>query len=272
MSKRTNLKVFISADIEGTAGITDWSEALKDGADYAEFRKLMTAELVAACEGARAAGAQTVVVKDAHQTARNLLVAELPGYVRIFRGWSGHPHAMMTGIEEGFDAALYTGYHSKAGSDANPLAHTFRGALVHVKLNGELASEFTVNALCAASLGVPSVFLSGDAGICADAAAMVPGIATLPVSEGFGLATLSMTPRRAVADIRAGVEAALNGDMKDCLPRMPDAFEADIKFVNPGSAYKAAFYPGAEKIGPCEVRFASRDWFDTMRALRWLII
>ena len=266
------MRVFISADIEGTAGIIGRTEALKSGADYAEFRQLMTAEVLAACEGARDAGATEVVVKDAHETGRNILLADLPDYVRIFRGWSGHPYAMMTGLDDSFSAALYTGYHSKAGSGANPLAHSFRGGLVHVKLNGEPASEFTFNALCAARLGVPSAFLSGDAEICNDARAMVPGISTLPVSQGFGAGALSIAPRRAVREIREQVEAALTGGLTDCLPDLPQAFTLDVKFANPTDGYRTSFYPGAELVGPCEVRFVCDDYFDTMRALRFLLM
>ncbi|MBL8708740.1 MAG: M55 family metallopeptidase, partial [Rhodospirillaceae bacterium] len=32
------MKVYISSDIEGTAGITSWDEAEKAHADYKEFR------------------------------------------------------------------------------------------------------------------------------------------------------------------------------------------------------------------------------------------
>ncbi len=155
------MKIFISADIEGTAGITNWDEARKGHADYEEFREYMTDELVAACEGARAAGAKEIVVKDAHSTARNLILSKLPDYVRIVRGWSGHPDAMMFGIDRSFSAALYTGYHNKAGTDTNPLAHTLTGTVSRMLINGEVASEFTLNALCAARYGVPSTFLSG---------------------------------------------------------------------------------------------------------------
>lgn len=232
----------------------------------------MTNELVAACEGARAAGAKEVVVKDAHQTGRNILVADLPSYVRILRAWSGHPYAMMEGLEEGFDAALYTGYHSGAGSNANPLAHSFRGSVARLKLNEEMASEFTINALCASRLGVPSVFLSGDAGICREARTMVPGIATLAVSEGRGPATLSMAPRRAVAEIREGVETALKTIDRGCVLPMPVGFTLDILFTDPTSACKAAWYPGAELIGPCETRFASDDYFEILRAIRFMLL
>ena len=59
------MKVFISADMEGTAGVTTWPETERDKPDYAEFQALMTAEVVAACDGALAAGATEIVIKDA---------------------------------------------------------------------------------------------------------------------------------------------------------------------------------------------------------------
>ena len=179
------MKVFISADIEGTAGIAHWNEAERTHPDWAEFRALMTGEVVAACEGARAAGATEVVIKDAHDSGRNLLLDRLPDYVRIVRGWSGHPDEMMFGIDAGFAAAIYTGYHSKAGAEGNPLAHTSNLRISRLLLNGEVASEFTFNALCAAGYGVPSVFLAGDVGICAEARAMVPGLATGGIADSI---------------------------------------------------------------------------------------
>lgn len=264
------MKIFLSADIEGTAGIAHWDEAERDHPAYAEFRALMTAEVVAACEGAHAAGATEVVIKDAHDSARNLILDRLPGYVRVVRGWSGHPDGMMFGIGEGFAAALYTGYHSKAGTESNPLAHTTTLRISRLILNGEIASELTVNALCAAKYGVPSAFVAGDAGICADARAMVPGIATVETLEGFGPATMSLSPARSVAAIRKGVEAALFGDLSQRMPAMPERFELVIEYVNPVDAYRLSFYPGARHHGPRAVAFETDDFFELQRALTFL--
>src|SRR5690606_8499585 len=108
-----------------------------------------------------------------------------------------------------FDAALYIGYHNKAGSETNPLAHTFTSTISKMWLNGELASEFTINAHCAGGYGVRSAFIAGDHGICADARALVPGIETVETSIGLGPSTNSLTPSASVKAIRAGVEAAL---------------------------------------------------------------
>jgi len=265
------MKVFISADIEGTAGITAWDEAKKGNPEYPEFREYMTDELVAACEGAKAAGATEVFVKDAHSTARNLNLSRLPEYVRIMRGWSGHPDMMMFGIDSSFSAALYTGYHNKAGTDTNPLAHTLTGTVSRLLINGEVASEFTINALCAARYGVPSAFLSGDAGMCEEAKAIVAGIGTVATSEGFGPATSSLSPRASVEAIRNGVEAALSGDLSKCLPRLADDFELIVEYTTPTEAFRGSWYPGVEHMAPRKLRYRSTDFFEIQRAIRFIV-
>ncbi|MBS3650587.1 M55 family metallopeptidase [Pseudaminobacter sp. 19-2017] len=265
------MKIFLSADIEGTAGIAHWDEADRSHPDHREFRTLMTAEVVAACEGARAAGAEEVVVKDAHDSGRNLVLDLLPDYVRIVRGWSGHPDAMMFGIAADFAAAIYVGYHSKAGTEANPLAHTTTTTVSRLLLNGEVASEFTVNALCAARYGVPSAFLAGDAGICADARAMIPGIATVATLEGAGRAANSLSPARSRALIRQGVEAALSRDLSGLVPPPAEAYEVVVEFCNPSDAYRASWYPGARSHGPRAIAFAATDFFEIQRALRFVL-
>ncbi|AGT11169.1 M55 family metallopeptidase [Paracoccus aminophilus] len=264
------MKVFISADMEGTAGIAHWDEADRNHVDYEQFRVLMTAEVVAACEGARAAGADEVLIKDAHESGRNLLVDRLPAYARIVRGWSGHPDSMMFGLDPSFDAAIYTGYHAKAGAESNPLAHTSTLRISRFLLNGEVASELTVNALAAARHGVRSAFIAGDAEICADAQAMIPGIHSFATLEGFGRASISVAPVRAQEAIRAGVEAALREGVGG-LPQIEGPFEVVIEFVNPTDAYRVSWFPGARAHGPRAVAFAATEFFEIQRALRFLI-
>ncbi|WP_102225746.1 M55 family metallopeptidase [Acidimangrovimonas sediminis] len=266
------MKVFISADIEGTAGIAHWDEAARTHPAYAQFQELMTAEVVAACEGARAAGAEEVLIKDAHSSARNVIVDRLPGYARIIRGWPGHPDLMMFGLDADFAAAIYTGYHGKAGSELNPLAHTLTMQIHGLTLNGALASELTLNALCAAGYGVPSAFVSGDADICADAEAMVPGIATVATLKGAGHSAESMAPERARELIRSGVERVLGQDMSAMMPATADRYEMIIEFNNPSDAYKASWYPGAKAHGRRAVAFEAAEFFDIQRAIRFICL
>ena len=145
------MKVFISADIEGTA-VTATREGCRPGEfEYERSRKEMTAEVVAAAEGARAAGAELVVVKDAHGPGLNILPEELPEYVQLIRSWSGSPEMMVEGLDSSFDAAFFVGYHNAAGEGGNALSHTINGGVVHrITVNGQPASEFLIYSWMAA--------------------------------------------------------------------------------------------------------------------------
>jgi D-amino peptidase len=158
------MKVYISVDIEGVAGITHWDEAEKTHRDYPEFREQMTREAVAAIEGAQAAGAREIWVKDAHDSGRNLITSMLPADIRLIRSWAGHPLCMVQELDDSFDAIVMIGYHSPAGSEANSLAHTLSLKPHLIRLNGRITSEFYIHALAGSMLGVPTVFVSGDGG------------------------------------------------------------------------------------------------------------
>ncbi|HWA42624.1 MAG TPA: M55 family metallopeptidase [Hypericibacter adhaerens] len=264
------MKIYISADIEGTTGITDWEEATKTHPTYMEFRERMTDEVVAACEGAIEAGAREILVKDAHSTGRNIIAARLPDCARLIRGWSGHPFSMVQELDESFDALLFVGYHAKAGSDDNPLAHTLRLRVMHLAINGEIASEFQIHSYAAALVKVPAVFLSGDAGICADAQRIVPGIVTVPVSRGIGPSTLSIAPGLALKEIREGVTRALKGDRAACRLALPGHFTLEIQYTTPVDAYRASWYPGARLAAPRTVQFDSDDYFEVLRAIKFM--
>lgn len=266
------MKIFISADIEGCAAIASWDEVHKGRAGYQEFREQMTAEVIAACEGARKAGATDILIKDAHESGCNLIVSRLPEYARIVRAWSGHPYVMMFGLDPSFDAALFIGYHNAAGSDTNPLAHTMNDRIARLTINDELASEFTVNAYTAALNGVPPVFLSGDQGICDAAGRLVHGIKTVAVSEGFGRATMSIAPAKAVHMIREGVEEALAGDLSKCALELPQRFEVVLEFNNASDAYRSSFYPGVEHPKACTLRFVSSDYWEVLRTIRFITL
>ena len=79
-----------------------------------------------------------------------------------------------------------------------------------VKINGKLASEFSLNALYAADMGVPSVFLSGDKGICDHAKDYYEDIVTVATKEGTGNSTWSLHPATSLKLIKEGVRKALS--------------------------------------------------------------
>ena len=121
--------------------IRDRSETELSAADSVYFRRQMSREVAAACRGALEAGVDEILVKDAHDSARNIDPAELPEQASILRGWARNPYVMMAGLDESFAGAFYTGYHSGAGSDGNPLSHTMNLQNNYVLINGVNASE-----------------------------------------------------------------------------------------------------------------------------------
>jgi len=264
------LKIYISADIEGTTGIAHWDETARSKPDYSDFQKQMTAEVVAACEGAINAGAKEIVIKDAHDSARNIIQSKLPECVRLIREWSGHPYSMMHGLDDTFDAVMMTGYHSRVGSDANPLAHTFTGSVAYLKINERLASEFLINAFTAAHVGVPVVMVTGDLGLCREVGEFNSRILTVPVNEGSGGAIISIHPNLAIRRIEDAARDALSGDISTCKIELPAKFIVELGFRDYIKAYKASFYPGVKQINPQTVQFECADYFDVLRTLMFI--
>lgn len=257
-------KIFLSADIEGTCGIADWKETELGDGQSLYFRTQMTREVAAACRAAVAAGVQEILVKDAHSTGRNIDPSALPEEARILRSWTRDPLVMMAGLDENFSGVLFTGYHSAAGTDGNPLAHTMNGGNVWVKINGAQASEFLINSYTAASMGVPVLFLSGDWALCDFAESLGWGIRTAPVSRGLGNASISVHPEVAQRMIADGVAAAIANPPSATDQKLPAHFDVEIRFKEHYAAHRGSFYPGARKVGTHEVAFSSDSWREAL--------
>lgn len=269
------MNVFISSDIEGTCGVAAWSETEpgQTGGDYAYFRAQMSREVAAACRGALAAGAQRVLVKDGHDSARNIDPAVLPEEVQINRGWSGDVYSMMSGIQHGdWDAVAFTGYHAAAGSNGNPLSHTMNTSVDFVEINGVRASEFVINAYMAGYHGVPVCFVSGDAALCDSARRMIPSIATVPVNKGDGNSATSLHPALAEKRIEQTLRAQLDsGAYRNCIVPMPPKFEITIRYKEHRLAYRNSFYPGVEQLDEKTLRFVCVDYMDAMCLFQFVL-
>jgi len=266
------MRVYISADIEGVAGIASPDEANPEHRDVRFFQDQMTREVKAACEGAMAAGAQDILVKDAHWTGRNIDPRALPECARMMRGWTGHPFSMMAELDKSHDAAVFIGYHDRANSAGNPLAHTMSGRMVQeIRINEAPVAEFHLNTYTATMLGVPVAFLSGDEELCQDVKAYNEAIVTVPTFKGIGTGVVSLHPDVVLRRIRDGVAEALRRDLKKTLRPLPSSFKIEIDYKFPRDAYGRSFYPGASLIGDYTVRYEAKDWFDILRMMHFCI-
>ena len=156
------LKIYISVDMEGVAGVVTADQLVPGGFEYERFRRFMTSETLAAINVARESGAAEIVVSDSHGNGENVLIEEFPKNVRVVRSWPRHG-GMMAGLDSSFDAALFIGYHASTTNMQGVRAHTFSSAhLTRVSLNGNAVTEGEFNAAFAGALGVPVIFASGD--------------------------------------------------------------------------------------------------------------
>src|SRR5919109_4241892 len=198
------LKVFISVDMEGLAGVVASADVSPGAPDYSHFRTIMAGETNAAIEGAFRAGATDVLVRDSHGDKRNLLPSDVDPRARLLRGQSSGPKNMMEGIDSAFDAVVFIGYHAKAGTPNAILEHTSTGNVVDISINGVSLPEGGYNALTAGLYGVPVVFIAGDRAVVDQARALLGPIGAVAVKEEIGgEAALGMSPKRAQEEIRS---------------------------------------------------------------------
>jgi D-amino peptidase len=136
-------------------------QSSRDAADYAHARKLMTAEVNSAIRGAFDGGATEVVVTDAHSVGLNLISDEVDERAKLILG-TPRRLGMMEGVDLGFDAAFFLGYHASAGTARAVIAHSYRRRVAEIKLNGRKVGEIGFNAALAGHFDVPVVLISGD--------------------------------------------------------------------------------------------------------------
>lgn len=160
-SQNQPLKIFISVDMEGIGGIGTDKMVNSSGKDYATGRQLMTDEVNSVIEAIKEHGPAEILINDSHGDMQNLLHTQLPEDVEYIQG-NIKPLGMVQGLDESFDAAIFIGYHSRAGTENGFLAHTGSGAVKGLWVNGVEVGEAGMNAFYAGSLGVPVIMASGD--------------------------------------------------------------------------------------------------------------
>jgi D-amino peptidase len=264
------LKVFISVDMEGVSGVVTSDQTGAGGADYNRFRRLMTEEANAAIDGARDAGATEIVVNDSHGSMRNLLIEELRAPAELISS-NIKPMGMMQGIDSSFDAAIFIGYHAKAGSAVGVLAHTGSGSIADLRINGRSVGEAGMNTLAAGAFGVPVVMLTGDQEAIAQARELVSNIEGVQVKEAIATtAARSLRPEDARARIRAGAKRALErlAEFKPVKPSTPAMFE--LKFTQTMLADVAEQIPSVKRVDAHTVSFQANDYLQGYRLLRVL--
>lgn len=268
-------RLFISADMEGIAASVTAEQLGPQGFEYERFREIMTEEVLAAVEGARAAGAGEILVADSHGNMQNLLVERLPADIAIVRG-RPRPLMMMAGIDEGrFDGAIFIGYHASASNPRGVRAHTFSSArLSEVKLNGTPASEGYFNAAVAGHFDVPVILVSGDDAAVEELQARIEGVegAIVKWNRGFHAAR-TLTPAAARDLIRRRAQRAVArlraGEFEPFRPSSPVTMDITFHFYRPAAIL--TWLDRFDRTGARSVRFEAEDMREAARTIAFML-
>jgi D-amino peptidase len=265
------VKVYISADMEGITGVVSGDQLGPTGFEYNRFREFMTAEVLAAMQGAREAGATEFVISDSHGNGESLLIDKFPADATIIRSFP-RPLVMMEGIDSTFAAAIFIGYHSATTSTTGVRAHTISSALLtRVALNGTPMSEAGINAAIAAHFGVPVVMISGDDAIVSQAKLQLGNIEGATVKRAISFhSAATMTPEAGQALIRARAKAAVarRGQIRQAPLSKPITLEVSFKNYRPVELL--GYLPNVQRIDAHTVRFVGRDILEVSRFLEFV--
>ena len=252
------MHVYISVDMEGIAGISTIDQITRGGSGYPAATRLMTAEANAAIAGAFDSGASAVTVNDSHGTMDNIAAIDLDMRARLIIG-TPKAQCMAQGLSPRFDAAIFIGYHGRAGG-SGVLAHTVSSHFTQVQLNGVAVSEADINALYAATQGVPVAFISGDDIICADADRLMPNATKVAVKDAIGwTAANSLHPTESALAIRNGVCASLRDIASLTMPPVDAPWQLRVDMQQPMAAELAASVPGTVLVSPTAVERTVQD-------------
>jgi D-amino peptidase len=254
------VKIYISVDMEGVAGVVTADQLGPSGFEYEHFRHFMTNETLAAVRAANEAGASEIVVSDSHGNGENLLIEEFPKNVQIVRAWPRHG-GMMAGLDSSFSAAIFIGYHASTTNPKGVRAHTFSSAhYTRVTLNGSAVTEGEYNAAYAGAKGVPIIFVSGDDAAVEEIKSRLGNIEVVETKKSLGFHSAeTLTPAVSCDKIYTGVKSALSRlhDFKPFVIKTPVTLE--ITFKNYTPAELLSYLRTVQRVDSHTIRFVGKD-------------
>jgi len=268
------MRVFVTVDIEGVAGVVNSQEGSPGNPEYERARRLMTAEASAVVAGIFEVDPEArVTVADVHGPYRNVIPEELDERATLSRG-KPRIYGMVHGIERGYDAAMFVGVHGRAGSGPSVLSHTFTGTILDVRINGRPMGELGLNAAVAGAYGVPVLLVAGDQSVVTEARDLFgDGVETVQVKESFAhLSAESLHPRVAQQRLREA-SARVTRARPDVAPlRVETPVHVELELARPVLADLAEMIDGAERVSGRGIRFVREDMPSAYRVLRLITV
>jgi D-amino peptidase len=266
------MKVYVSVDMEGITGITHGDMMMIGQPEYNRGRKLMTDDANAAVEGLVQAGAEYILVNDSHGPMRNMIFEDMHSGAHLLTGsGDAKPHCQLEGANsQEFDCAVFVGYHAMARTWEAIHPHTIAGAVVsELRINGRPHGETGLNAAVLASLGIPTVMVTGDATTINEATTFLGDeIKTVTVKESCGRnAAICRPPAATLPEITAAAKEAVSvrSNVSLYTPDKPQVIEVDFNTMQ--QADRAGRTAGVQQTGPLNIRIEGEHLWDQYQVL-----
>ncbi len=255
------MKAYVSIDLEGLPGISSIGQVAPKYPLYQDAREIMTRIARVVAESLLKNGFKEVVIADSHGYMANIIPWKMPKRVKILQGYP-RPYSMVIGLERGFDAVLFVGYHAAAGTVNAFLDHTYSSSVIHrLWINNELASEYYVNALYASYYKVPVILVAGDKYLEKDVRKHTPWAVFTVLKEGISRAS-------ALYDSLEDVEVVLRDNIREACERLkkkqvkiidlPEKYRLRIELKNQIFADMTQVVPGVKRIDAYTIEYEAK--------------
>jgi D-amino peptidase len=267
------MKFYLSCDMEGIAGVVDWDQVDPSSSDFPETRRRFTKDVAVAAQALLDFGADRVVISDAHATMRCLELEEIPRGCEVVQGFI-REFSMVSCIEQGFDGAIFLGYHARRGTKKAIMDHSYSASTIReIRINGEPMGEFGINALLAGHYGVPVIMVTGDQAACKEAKSLVPDIETVVTKKAESRhGAISRLPEDVREEIsRKAVRAADKASsIKPLKPKKVNRL--DLELTSTEFADVSSLIPGVKRTEDCSVTARSSGGYPELFRLMMTVL
>jgi len=267
------MKILISADMEGIAGIVGNDQVdSRSGKDYDWARKIMTEEVNYAIEGAFAGGATEVVVNDSHGGMRNIIADLLHPEAKLITG-SPKELSMVQGLSDDVAGVFLVGYHGRRGTRASIMDHTYSGRVLRsLKINGMELGETGMNALVAGEFDAPVILVTGDDSVCREAKDLFEKVYTVEVKKGLSRYSAEcLHPKKAGELIKKEAEKAVK-DIESFKPfRLESPYRMEMEVITSAMADGCHLIPEVSRPSPTTLAYSHPDLITVFKVFRAML-
>lgn len=261
------MKIFISVDMEGMAGIT---APFQEKEEIPSFRRALHNQIQWIIDGirqsARDAQVEEITIADSHGSGTNLSYDELSAMDPRISLVSGSPrkHYMMSCLDSTYDVVFLAGYHAGPGEPFANMDHSFSGkAVAQLKLNGRYMNESTANAALAGEYGVPVGLVIGDSGLAHQLTEqkMLPWVTFVTTKESLSRYAAKFVPQKQLRQNTIdAVKMVLESDLKSIpLYQLETPICLAIDFKSTAMAEMVAQLPYTTRVNGTEVSIECKD-------------